>query len=49
MELVMMVSEKGLQFRLASMLGLKSLQKRIINEQGYFYLLDSKYGTLDIL
>lgn len=49
-DLVMMVSDKGLKFRLASLLGLKSQLQQMLNDQGtYYYLLDSKYGTLDIL
>ena len=49
-DLVMMVSDKGLKFRLASLLGLKTQLQQMLNDQGtYYYLLDSKYGTFDIL
>lgn len=49
-DLVMMVSDKGLKFRLASLLGLKGQLQQMLNDQGtYYYLLDSKYGTVDIL
>lgn len=49
-DFVMMVSDKGQQFRLASLLGLKGLLQQMLNDQGsYCYLLDSKYGTVDIL
>lgn len=49
-ELVMMVSDQGLKFRLASLLGLKASLQQMLNDTGtYYYLLDSKYGTFDIL
>jgi spatacsin len=49
-DLVTMVNNKGLKFRLASLLGLKTLLQQMLNDQGsYCYLLDSKYGTVDIL
>lgn len=49
-DLVMMVSDRGLKFRLASLLGLKSQLQNDLNDQGtYYYLLDSKYGTVNIL
>lgn len=49
-ELVMMVGDRGLKFRLASLLGLKAQLQQMLNDQGtYYYLLDSRYGTVDIL
>lgn len=49
-DLVSMVNDKGLKFRLASVLGLKGQLQQMLNDQGtYYYLLDSKYGTVDIL
>lgn len=49
-DLMTMVNDKGLKFRLASLLGLKSHLQSMLNDQGtYYYLLDSKYGTADIL
>lgn len=49
-DLMTMVNDKGLKFRLASLLGLKSHLQAMINDQGtYYYLLDSKYGSVDIL
>lgn len=48
-DLVENVSERGLKFRLASLLGLKSHLKRMLNDKSsYYYLLDSKYGSVDI-
>lgn len=49
-DLVMMASDRGLKFRLASLLGLKNQLQQMLNDQGsYCYLMDSKYGTVDIL
>jgi hypothetical protein len=49
-QLISMVNDKGLAFRLASLLGLKQQLQKMLNDQGtYCYLLDSKYGTVDIL
>lgn len=49
-DLITMVGDRGLKFRLASHLGLKPQLKEMLNLQGtYYYLLDSKYGTVDIL
>ena len=49
-DLVMMINDKGLKFRLASLLGLKPQLQQMLNDQGtYYYLLDSKYGTIDVL
>lgn len=49
-DLVMMVSDCRLKFRLASLLGLKGLWQPMLNDPGsYCYLLDSKYGTVDVL
>lgn len=49
-DLIMMVGDQGLKFRLASLLGLKSVLHQMLNDQGtYYYLLDSKYGTVDVL
>jgi spatacsin len=48
-DLVLMVSGCGLKFKLASLLGLKGLLQQLINdEQSYHYLLDTKYGSVDI-
>lgn len=49
-DLVMMTRDVGLKFRLASLLGLKGLLQQLLNdEQTYHYLLDSKYGSVEIL
>ena len=49
-DLVNQVSEQGLKFRLASLLGLKFHLKKMLNDQAtYYYLIDSKYGSIDIL
>ncbi|CRL01871.1 CLUMA_CG015712, isoform A [Clunio marinus] len=49
-DLVRMVADCGLKYRLASLLGLKSQLQQMLNDQGtYCYLLDTKYGTVDIL
>jgi hypothetical protein len=47
--LVNLVNDKGLKFRLASLLGLKSHLKQMLNDHAYYYLIDSKYGSVDIL
>lgn len=48
-DLVMMVRDCGLKFKLASLLGLKGMLQQMLNdEQSYYYLLDSKYGNVDI-
>lgn len=49
-DLVLMVNDRGLKFRLASLLGLKAQLQQMLNDQGsYCYLLDSKYGKVDAL
>lgn len=48
-DLVMMVRNCDLKFKLGSMLGLKGiLQKMLNDEQSYYYLLDTKYGNVNI-
>lgn len=48
-EIVTMVRDVGLKFKLASLLGLKALLQQMVNDEDiYYYLVDSKYGTVDI-
>lgn len=48
-ELCLMISDVGLKFRSASMIGFKSLLQQLLNDdQTYHYLLDSKYGNVDL-
>lgn len=48
-DLVMMVKNCDLKFKLASLLGLKGILQQMLNdEQSYYYLLDTKYGNVDI-
>lgn len=48
-DLCLMVRDVGLKFRLASLVGAKGLLQQLLNdEQSFHYILDSKYGTVDI-
>ncbi|XP_070496072.1 spatacsin [Chironomus tepperi] len=48
-ELCMMVRDVGVKFNLASLFGCKTFMNRLLNdEQSYYYLLDSNYGSKDI-
>lgn len=48
-DLVMRIKNCDLKFKLASLLGLKDILQQMLNdEQTYYYLLDSKYGNVDI-
>lgn len=48
-DLVMMVRNSDIKFKLASLLGLKGILQNMLNdEQSYYYLLDTKYGNVEI-